>query len=118
MSKGITAKLEERIVRITGKLIPKKVFQGSLEKQVKLAMMMMGMSSMEFVRKTLLRDMPEDIVDMLKSGKTKEEIKAYYWGCEEFRECWEKTMVMTEGMLDLMIDETVQKKAAKTGQRV
>lgn len=110
MAKDITSKLEDRITRIANKLLPKKVFDKPLPEQVRAARKMANIMGMAPVRRSLLKDngLPWDIRDMLKKGKSREEIKAYYWGCEEFKDFWE-AMGMSEDTLDFLIDDTIAK---------
>jgi len=120
---SVTAKLESTIETIVSKFIPKRVFDKPLPEQVRVARKMANMLGMAPVRRGLLKDggIPGDIGDMLKKGMSREEIKAYYWGCKEFRDFWE-AMEMSEDTLDVLIDDTIAKlnhrllkKAAKTG---
>ena len=100
--------LEARIEAIAGRLIPKRLFKGSLDRQVRLAESMMGAAGMVNLRASLLRDsgMPADIRDLQKGGMTRDEIKGYYWGCARFRKFW-ATLEMTEGMIDSLIDTSL-----------
>ena len=105
-------KVEEKLERLVGKLIPKRVFARPLPEQVKMAEAMMGIAKggMADIRANLLKDdaMPEDMRDMHKAGKSGEEIKEYYWGCKPFREFWGR-MEMDEGMLDILIHDALGK---------
>ena len=101
-------KVEDMIERIAGKLIPKKPFEKPLAAQSLMMIRAMGApGGMPNVRRRLLKDdaFPDDIRDMLKQGKTKEEIKVHYWACKEFRELW-KIMEMQEETLDQLIADT------------
>ena len=100
--------LEAKIEGIVGRLIPKRLFKGSLDRQVRLAESMMGMTGMPNLRASLLKDsgMPLDIRDLQKAGKTRDEIKGYYWGCQTFRKFW-ANLEMSEGMLDSLIDTSL-----------
>lgn len=106
------SKLEERLEKMVGKMIPKKLFDRPLDGQVKITRRMIGMpdimgGGIRNVRAGLLRDggMPEDIRGMLKKGMSDKEIKDFYWGCEPFRKLWED-MEMSEGYLDTLIKDT------------
>ena len=110
----ITAKLEDRIEKIAGKLLPKKLFDRPLPEQVVMQRKFMGMIGMANVRAGLLKDqgLPADIRDMLKASKSSEEIKAYYWNCEPFRKFWQD-MEMSESYLDTLIKDVVTEYANK-----
>ena len=105
---GVLDGLEDTIERMVGKLMPKKVFRGTLADQsVKLIRAMGAPGGMVNVRRRLLKAdaFPDDIRDMMKQGKGKDEIKEHYWGCNEFRELW-GLMEMDEGMFDQLIADT------------
>lgn len=61
-------------------------------------------------RANLLKDdgLPSDIIRMAKQGKSKEEIKAFYWECEEFVSFWTKELEMQEATLDELIRSTLE----------
>ena len=107
-------KLEDRIesiaTKMVSKLIPKGVFNKPVPQQVKIAKKMIGMSSTQAVRRSLLKDtgMPSDITDMLKEGKSREEIKGFYWQHQEFQDFWQKDLEMTEGLFEQLIDDTIK----------
>lgn len=102
-------KLEQQVEWLASKLIPKKPFRGPLAKQVRLMEVLMGVQGMAETRKVLLRSggLPEDIRDMVKVGKSRSEIKDFYWNCERFRKFWQN-MEMSEATLDVLIDDTLQ----------
>ena len=52
---------------------------------------------------------------MLEKGKSEEEIKSYFWTCEEFRKFWEKDLDMTEAMLDQLISDILYATAQSVG---
>lgn len=101
-------KLERRIEKIASRMLPKKLFEMPLAKQVKVAEKMTGMSGMPTVRANLLKEegLPEDIRDFHKAGKTRDDIKVHYWGCEPFRRFWAR-MEMSEDTLDTLIDDSL-----------
>jgi hypothetical protein len=101
----IEDRLESTITKLVSKLIPKKFFVKPVPQQVKIAKRLIGMSSMESVRRSMLKDtgMPSDIRDMLKEGKNREEIKDFYWQHIEFREFWTVDLAMEEATLDELI---------------
>ena len=106
----------ELIGKIAGKMLPKKLFDRPLPEQVAMQrslMPLMGKTPEERLinaRAFLLKagGLPMDIKDLLKKGKTKEEVKDYYWMCEEFKEFWAE-IEMTEGMLDDLIKTALRK---------
>lgn len=111
MGKDKLRKMEDRIERLVTKMIPKQMFNVPLPQQVKIAERMMGMAKggMATVRSNLLKDggLPEDVQDMHKAGKSRAEIKDYYWGCKEFRQLW-ATMEMGEATLDTLIEDALK----------
>lgn len=110
MAEDKLRKAENRIEWLVGKLIPKRIFNVPLAQQVKMAERLMAMTKggMATVRSNLLKEqgIPEDVQDMQKAGKSRAEIKDYYWGCKEFREFW-VGMEMDEGFLDTLIDDAL-----------
>lgn len=105
---GKQAKIEAAVERVVAKMIPKKVFDRPLSEQSVMMIRAMGApGGMPNVRRCLLKDdgLPDDIRGMLKQGKTKVDIKAFYWDCKEFRELW-KIMEMDEATLDQLIADT------------
>ena len=110
---SISDKVEDRIEgiagKVLGKLLPKRLSKMSLTEQVGFFIKMSGMMGMPTVRRDILKDrgLPSDIKDMLKVGKTREEIKAYYWDCDAFRKFWQD-MEMTEDTLDFLIDQATK----------
>lgn len=102
------ARIEGLVEKMVAKMIPKKIFDRPLSEQSVMMIRAMGApGGMPNVRRCLLKDdaFPDDIRDMLKQGKTKEEIKVHYWACKEFRELW-KIMEMQEETLDQLIADT------------
>ena len=103
-------KLERLAGKAVNKMLGGKLAKMPLEEQVRFAKTLMAMpgGGLETTRAKLLSDggIPEDIRDMLKAGKSRTEIKDYYWGCEAFREFWVDILQMMEGMLDTLIDDT------------
>jgi len=105
---GKLAKFEDKIERVVGALLPKKPFDKPLAQQALMLIRAMGApGGMPNVRRCLLKDdgLPDDIRGMLKQGKTKVDIKAFYWDCKEFRELW-GIMEMEEATLDQLIADT------------
>ena len=119
MPKISMAKAQSIAAKAVGKLMAKPLSKMSLERQVELTHKFIGMAGMESVRKDLLGDagLNLDIRDMLKAGKTPEEVKSFYWDCKPWRELWVDTMQCMEGMLDLIIEQEVIKKGG-TNDRV
>ena len=117
MPKISMVKVQSMVAKTVGKLMTKTLSKLSLEEQVALTHKFMGAASMESVRKDLLGDagLNLDIRDMLKSGKTPEEVKSFYWDCKPWRELWVDTMQCMEGMLDVIIEQEVIKKGGKNG---
>ena len=105
---GKLDKIEDRIERMVGVLLPKKPFEKPLAQQAVMLIRAMGTpGGMPNVRRCLLKDdgLPDDIRGMLKQGKMKGDIKAFYWDCKEFRELW-GLMEMEEATLDQLIADT------------
>lgn len=74
----------------------------SLEQQV--ALVRKVRVPMAVKRKGILKDLPSDIRRMATQGKTGEEIKQHFWGCEAFRKLWQD-FELQEATLDTMIKE-------------
>ena len=112
----------ELIGKIANKMIPKRFFDKPLPQQVDIqrGLMdnpLMGNSREERlinVRSFLLKDsgLPTDIKDLLKKGKSGDEVKDFYWSCEEFRLFW-ADLDMEEGMLDELIRAALEKVKVK-----
>ena len=111
MPKISMAKVQAMVAKGVTKVMGKRLANMPLERQVDLAHKFIGAATMPTIRRELLGDsgLALDIQDMLKSGKTSEEIKAFYWDCQYWREFWEKTLELEEGMLDLIIEQEVKK---------
>jgi hypothetical protein len=54
-----------------------------------------------------MENLPKDIADFVKSGKTKDEIMEFYWGVAEFRDLFEK-LGWDRGMLESMVDGEIK----------
>ena len=119
MAKVSMVKVQSMVAKTVGKLMTKRLSKLSLEDQVALTHKFIGAAGMESVRKDLLGEIGLclDIRDMLKAGKTPEEIKSFYWDCLPWRELWVDTMQCMEGMLDVIIEQEVIKKG-HTNDRV
>ena len=105
-------KLEGVATKAVNKFLGKKIAKMPLERQVKLMRKFIntGGYGIAGARTDLLKGLPDDIRGMAEAGKTKAEIKAYYWDCLPFRELWSemfKESKIPEGMLDEIIDETL-----------
>ena len=89
-----------------------KVSRMPLAKQVKMTRALMYARPMgrETTRANLLKDdgLPGDIRAMAKQGKTGEEIKAFYWECDEFQRFWTLDLQMAEATLDELIRGIVE----------
>jgi len=115
MKVGFKQFLQNRTVGSVGRVVERGFKDKPLEKQVQamrgLIAMAAGLpgSSTEKarvnVRANLLknRGLPADIRGMVKKGKTKEEIKEYYWSCKEFVDLWTVDLAMEEATLDELI---------------
>ena len=110
----LSERMQRRIESGASKLLPKRVFNKPLPEQVQVARKMMGMSGMPNFRANLLKDegLPTDIREKAKAGGSSEIIKAYYWGCPEFRQLW-LDMEMTEATLDELIRGSLEEYAKK-----
>jgi len=84
-----------------------KVSKMPLAKQVKLTRALMYARPMgrENTRASLLKDdgLPDDIRKMVKEGKSRDEIKSFYWECDEFQRFWTLDLQMAEATLDELI---------------
>ena len=84
-----------------------KVSKMPLAKQVKMTRALMYARPMgrENTRASLLKDdgLPDDIQKLVKQGKSRDEIKAFYWECEEFQQFWTLDLQMEEDTLDELI---------------
>ena len=108
--KNIPGKTLNRIRGAAEKMVNKAMAPSlrkmNLEQQVRAARSLMKQIGIREFRANLLSDggLPEDIKDLYKQGKSKEEIKAYYWECIPFRNFWLE-IECTEDMLDLIIKQ-------------
>lgn len=91
---------EKAYDRTIGKLVIKM----SLEQQVELVRRLPV--PMPQKRAGILKDLPSDIKKMLNEGKTEQDVKTYYWGCEAFRKMW-LSYELQEATLDVMIHDTM-----------
>lgn len=111
MGKSLADRLEGIATKAVSKALGGKVDKLPLSKQVQMTRRLMYArpNGVNITRARLLSDdgLPSDIKSLAKKGQTAEEIKAYYWECEEFRGFWEKELEMTEGMLDELIRTSV-----------
>ena len=106
-----------KIERLTGKMLPRKIFDKPLPEQVAIMrrmMVMLGKTQEERVancRARLLREggLPADFKDLVKKGMNGEQIKAHYWGCPEFKEFWSNELGIEnpEALLDELIRQSV-----------
>jgi len=100
-------KIQAMATKAVDKLLGGKVNRMPLEKQVKMtrALMHVRPSGMENTRASLLKDdgLPSDIRRLAKEGKSQEEIKSFYWGCEEFVSFWTLDLQMEEATMDELI---------------
>jgi len=107
----LNEKVVTRIQKVAGKLITKpltkKLESLPLERQVFLARKMMRQTGLLNFRADFLKEtgFPDDIRELKDRKKwNKDQIKAYYWGCPEFREFWD-IMQMEETHFDLILDK-------------
>ena len=113
----VSLRLLGKIEWLTGKMLPKKVFDKPLPEQVAIMrrmMVMMGRTQEDRVANTRARLLREgglmaDFKDLVKNGMSTEEIKAHYWGCPEFKEFWSNELGIEnpEAMLDELIRQSV-----------
>ena len=110
--------VEAKATKLVSKIIPESLLaKKSLEQQVTMVHKAIGImsglprSSVEKatskVRSDLLKGLPGDIKEMHKEGKTDDEIKQYYWGCEPFRDLWVNTLKMEEATLNVLVEDTL-----------
>ena len=98
--------------KAVNKTMGKRIAKMSLERQVKVCRRLMKLpgGGIDNTRTNLIKGLPDDMKGMAHEGKSKEEIKAYYWGCLPFRELWcelFRDTKMPEGMLDTLIEEAL-----------
>ena len=93
--------------RLYDRTVGKVVLKMSLEQQVALSRGIMPLSATTIpnCRKTLLNNLPNDFRVMLRGGKTKEQIKEYYWSCKAFVEYW-SDLEMAEATFDELLRGT------------
>jgi hypothetical protein len=96
--------------KAVNKALGGKVEKWPLEKQVKAMRKLAYVhpKAMPMVRSTLLKDLPEEIQQFSKDGKTREEIKAHYWDCGEFVSFWTLDLKMEEATFDEMVREALE----------
>ena len=104
--------------KLVSKVIPERVLGGkTLEQQVAMVHKAIGFmagiphSSVEKatvkVRSDILKGLPDDIKKMVKEGMDIDDIKAYYWDCEAFRDLWVNTFKMEEATFDGLVVNTL-----------
>ena len=100
-------KVQAMATKAVNKMLGGKVAKMPLAKQVKFtrSLMYARPMGMQATRANLLKDdgLPADIRKMGKDGKSRDEIKAFYWECEEFVNFWTKDLQMEEATLDELI---------------
>lgn len=103
-------KVRERIQRMATKGVEKTLGKAlrkmTLPQQVSFARKVLRTKGIINFRHDFLQEsgFPDDIRDLLKEGKTPEEVKAYYWGCPEFQVFWEE-LELTEYQLEWQIEQ-------------
>ena len=107
-------KIEDVATKVVSKTMGKVFGKQSLPAQVKTARKLMGMVGIVNFRADLLKDrgLPSDFEDLLKEGKSREEIKSLYWECPEFVQFW-SDLQLDEGMFDHMLNKASEKKENK-----
>lgn len=111
------SKIEDRVRKVADKIYDKtlgpRVAKMTLEQQVQgIKKFMRFPGGMPRVRKDLLEGLPTDIKEKAGEGMPKEQIKDYYWGCESFRNFWQKDLEMDEAILDELIRSSFEDKVA------
>lgn len=105
MSRG--DKIQSMATKAVNRLLGGKISKMPLVQQVKLtrAFMYTRPQGMETTRANLLKDdgLPEDIRNWRDTGMSRDEVKAFYWGCEEFQRFWTLDLKMEEATLDELI---------------
>ena len=100
-------KIQAMATKAVNRMLGGKVDKMRLAKQVKMTRAFMYARPMgrETTRANLLKDdgLPADIQKMVKQGKSRDEIKAFYWECEEFQRFWTLDLQMEEDTLDELI---------------
>jgi hypothetical protein len=54
------------------------------------------------IRGNIMNNLPKDIADAFKEGKTKEQIVDFYWGVQEFQELWAKLGYQKQDLVDIV----------------
>lgn len=93
----LTGTVEKLVTKTVNKTFAPKIAKMSLPEQVKFAEKTVRWQGMTAFRSHFLQDknFPQDIADMLKDGKTPDQVWEYYWGCPEFVTFW-KSLEMDE----------------------
>jgi len=93
--------------KAVSKMLAGKVEKMPLARQVEMTRRLMYARPMgvQNTRANLLKEngLPSDILRMAKQGMSSEEIKAFYWDCEEFVSFWTLELQMEEATLDELI---------------
>ena len=110
-------RLENVATKAVNKLLGKRFAKMTLPQQVKVQKKFIYKLSPSMgggpdnVRAGLLKmgGLPADFQDKAKDGQSSEEIKAYYYGCPEFKEFWEKDLSMTEYQFDELLRQALER---------
>lgn len=102
-------KIQNMATKAVNKMLGGKVEKWPVEKQAKAMRKLAYVhpKAVMIVRSNLLKDLPEEIQRFSKDGKTREEIKAHYWDCDEFVSLWTLDLKMEEATFDELIRETL-----------
>lgn len=63
-------------------------------------------NAMNKIRVNILNNLPKDVADFVKHGKTKDEIINFYWDCKEFQELFNK-LGFNKQTLESMVDSII-----------
>jgi len=109
----IADKIQGMATKAVNKMLGGRADRMPLEKQVKMtrALMHVRPSGMENTRASLLKDdgLPADIRRLSREGKSQDEIKSFYWGCEEFVSFWTLDLQMEEATMDELIRGSLER---------
>ena len=106
---GFNQKVVSKVESVTRKILEKAVvpkwMKMELPQQVAIARKMLKTAGLINFRSTFLKDsnFPSDLVDKYKSGWTSEQIRSFFWDCEEWVSFWTDLELNKEHFEELLI---------------
>jgi len=109
-SMAIADKIQGMATKAVNKMLGGRVEKWPVGKQAKAMrnLAYVHPKAMPIVRSNLLKDLPEEMRQLSKGGKTREEIKMHYWGCEAFVALWTMDLKMEEATFDELIRGAIE----------